>query len=179
MIPATFTLLAGIFLIGTYTVATLDDLIRMRASRSFLYIWAALAAGLFYAQDAFGEEALWPRLALAALMAVVCKSGVAGMRLAWGDIIAMMPALMLLPLLNAALFLALVFVADRLVLRLFYAKLLRRQAYPFMPAILAGMVLSIMLYGQLTGVSLGDIPGLLGAPAPAEEAAANASGGLA
>ena len=141
MIPATFTLLAGIFLIGTYTVATLDDLIRMRASRSFLYIWAALAAGLLYAQDAFGGEALWPRL--------------------------------------AALFLALVFVADRLVLRLFYAKLLRRQAYPFMPAILAGMVLSIMLYGQLTGVSLGDIPGLLGAPAPAKEAAANASGGLA
>lgn len=179
MIPSTLAFLAGIFLVGTYAVATLDDLIRMRASRSFLYIWAALAAVLFYAQDAFGGEALWPRLALAALVAVVCKSGVAGMRLAWGDIIAMMPALMLFPLAYAALFLALVFIADRLVLRLFYARLLRRQSYPFMPAILAGMVLSILLYGQFTGVSLGDIPGLLGAPAPAEEAAANASGGLA
>ncbi len=179
MIPATFAFLAGIFLIGTYTVATLDDLIRMRASRSFLYIWAALAAGLLYAQDAFGEEALWPRLALAALVIVVCKSGIAGMRLAWGDIIAMMPALMLLPLPNAALFLVLVFVADRLVLRLFSARLLRRQSYPFMPAILAGMALTLLvLYGRLFGAGLGDLAELLGTPSPADTAA-NASGGLA
>ena len=138
--------MGAIFLLGSYAVATLDDIIRMKASRSFLYIWILSTAVILYFQNAAGDPSLWLRVALGAVLSVVCKSGIIGLKLAWGDILAMLPAIALFPPLEMGVFLLLVFVIDRLVLRVFYAKLLRKRSYPFMPAITAAMLLTLLLF---------------------------------
>ncbi len=176
MIPEHVVLVTAIFILGTYAVATLDDLVWMKASRSFIYIWGAIALVLLYFRR--DDEMLWLHLAIAAFVLLAFRTGlVLGVRTAWGDIIAMMPAIMLLPPLNSAGFLVLVYVFDKIALRFFYAKILRRNAYPFMPAILVGMLLSIIILLQTSDIPLERIKEFFSAAPESAGQAVNASGG--
>ncbi len=139
-------LIAAVFLVGTYAVATLDDLIRMKASRSFLYIWAAIAVAALYFQDYYGDDMLMVRIAICAFVILAMRTGIVGIKTAWGDIVAVLPGVALLPIVHVGVFLVLVWVVDKIVLRIIYAKLLRRSAYPFMPAILGAMVLTLIIF---------------------------------
>ena len=176
MIPEHIVLVIAIFIVGTYVVATLDDLIRMKASRSFIYIWGAIALALLYFQR--DDDLLWLNIAIAVFVVLTFKTGlVLGMRTAWGDIIAMMPPIMLLPPLHSVAFLILVYFFDKIVLRFFYTKLLRKQAYPFMPAILVGMLLSILILLQTYDIPLEQIKEFFSAVQESAEPAVNVSGG--
>lgn len=176
MIPEHIVLVIAIFIVGTYVVATLDDLIRMKASRSFIYIWGAIALALLYFQR--DDDLLWLNIAIAVFVVLTFKTGlVLGMRTAWGDIIAMMPPIMLLPPLHSVAFLILVYFFDKIVLRFFYTKLLRKQAYPFMPAILVGMLLSILILLQTYDIPLERIKEFFSVVQESAEPAVNVSGG--
>ncbi len=149
MFSANTILIAGIFILGTYIVATLDDLIRMKASRSFIYIWAFLAivfAGYRYLKD---DPTLYIRLIIAVCIYVFLHFNIFRFKIATGDVIAMLPFVFLLnSYLNIAYFIIAVLIFDRIILRLFYVKLLRRKQYPFMPAILGGAIIILLLvYG--------------------------------
>lgn len=177
MIPEHVVLVTAIFILGTYAVATLDDLIWMKASRSFIYIWGAIALALLYFRR--DDEMLWIHVGIAVFVVLAFKTGlVLGVRTAWGDIIAMMPPIMLLPPLNSVAFLILVYIFDKIVLRFFYAKILRKSAYPFMPAILVGMLLSILILLQTSDIPLDKIEEFFStANATTTENAVNTSGG--
>lgn len=176
MIPEHIVLITAIFIVGTYAVATLDDLIWMKASRSFIYIWGAIALALLYFRH--DDEMLWIHVGIAVFVVLAFRTGlVLGVRTAWGDIIAMMPPIMLLPPLNSVAFLILVYVFDKIALRFFYAKILRKRAYPFMPAILVGMLLSILILLQTSDIPLERIKEFFSATPESAEPAVNASGG--
>ena len=152
-----YFLVIAIFLTGTYDVAAVDDIWHMKASRSFLYVWMAIGATAALWRHLQGDGSLVASAAIVVLLGLACRTGVLGMTLAWGDIIALAAAILLLAPMSGLVFLALVAALDRVVLRTFYGVLLRRSAYPFMPAVAAGMALSLLL-APYTGAFLGGLP---------------------
>lgn len=153
-------LFGTVFVLGTYVVATLDDLIHMSASRSFVYIWFALAGVFGYLQYAAGDALLQVRVALSVAIVVLfhVKFIPLPFKLAIGDCIAMLPVVFLLPLMYVGVFVVAFLFADQFILRTWYVRFLRRSAYPFMPALFLALAAAFVLMyrtGEIGGVVIG------------------------
>lgn len=150
------TLLADyllMFMLGSYTVATMDDLKRMSASVSFTYLWGvvALIAGVvFYFTD---QSQLIHRAVITVIVFVLMRTRIIPFfrsKVAWGDFLAVLPLVFLFdPLWFAAFFLLMV-LFDKVVLKLVYVHLLNKRAYPFMPAIT--IPLALITFPKIMGL---------------------------
>lgn len=151
MLSSPIIIIIGVFLLGTYAVSTLDDLIRMRASKSFLYVWILISIVLAVLLYQDNDATLTVRLGIAVLLPIILCSGLPGFKLAYGDVFALLPIVFLLPLVQVFLFFLILLLTDRFILRLFYMKMLRHTRYPFMPAILISTGLILMYYYYAAG----------------------------
>lgn len=126
------------FMLGSYTVATMDDLKKMRASVSFVYLWAlvAVVSGIvFFMAD---QTQLVPRAITIIVTFVLMRTGVVPFfrsKVAWGDWFAVLPLIFLFDPVWFAVFFLLMTLFDKVFLKLVYVHLLNRRVYPFMPAI--------------------------------------------
>lgn len=147
VLAESFVFMAGIFLLGTYAVSTLDDILHMRASASFVYVWILMAALFGYWQYQDADPLLYARIIAAAVIFAAFKFGVPhlGFRLATGDCVAMLPVVFLFPPIQVAVFVAGFMIADRVILKTLYVTLMKRSFYPFMPALIIGLALVLSL----------------------------------
>jgi len=132
------------FMLGSYTVATLDDLKKMRASVSFVYLWAlvAVVAGIvFFMTD---QSQLIPRAGIIAFTYVLMRTSVVPFfrsKVAWGDFFAVLPLIFIFEPLWFGVFFLLMVLFDKVILKLVYVSLMGRRAYPFMPAITVALAI--------------------------------------
>ncbi len=145
MFGTNLILIIGVLILGTYLVSTLDDLLKMSASVSFVYIWGLIALVLFGYLFYKGDPSVYYRVGFGVVLYILLHFNLLGFKLANGDIIAMMPIVFLFSLFHVILFVVFVLLIDKFLLRIVYSKILRKKTYPFMPAIFVGLVLMLLL----------------------------------
>jgi hypothetical protein len=129
------------FVLGSYSVATLSDLKRMSAQSEFVSVWAIIAIGLFVVDvylvgtdqtpsDMFAVK--WILIVAFSLLSHE-KVGVY-FRLATGDVVSMMAAAALLGPVGVIIYYIIVKVVD-LITRPIWRSFGTETAYPFMPVI--------------------------------------------
>ncbi len=157
----TLVAFGAVFVLGTYAVATLDDILHMSASRSFVYVWLLLAAGFAYLQSAAADPMLQMRFGLAVAVILLFHVSFIPLpfKLAIGDCIAMLPIIFLLPLTYVAIFVIGFLLVDQFLLRTWYVRIFGREKYPFMPALFIALSLSMIFMQRAGSLDLGALSG--------------------
>lgn len=137
-----------VFLLGSFSVATISDLRRMSAQVEFVEIWS-LAVAVFFLMDIYGILVLgidilngmlvhkWT-MVLIFLFISNWRFGIL-FRMAKGDLIACVSVLMILPFIVGLMFLVLLKTAD-FVMRPLLRKFGDGKAYPFIPVVFTATV---------------------------------------
>ena len=129
------------FLLGSYSVATLSDLKRMSAQSEFVSVWAIIAISLFVIDvylvgtDKLDMNMFAAKWILIVIFSILCHERVGVLfHLATGDVVAMMAAAALLGPAGVIIFYILVKIVDLLTAPI-WRSFGTETAYPFMPVI--------------------------------------------